>query len=411
MTESAAGPYAIRPVNPEEWDAVVANDELVFGDLFPEEVLERERQLLDWSRTLAAYDGDDLIGFTAAYDLALTVPGAVLPHTGGVTWVGVRSTHRRRGVLRSLMHRQLTDLHELGEPVATLWASEGAIYGRFGYGLASMKYSLTLPRRAGLTDAPRDPSLRLRIVDPKKSFDALEAVAATAPSRPGFLARTEPRWNRSTDSPTASRGGGRLYCLVAESGGQPRGYALYVPKGKWEDAGPAGTVIVREVLAADQAAYAELWRFLLDIDLMTTIEYWNLPVDDPLLLWLADPRRAKPTLSDSMFVRILDIGAALSARRYATDVDVVIDVSDDVLAWNGGHWRLTADSSGVSCTKTQEPADLSLDARSLGSAYLGGVPLETLAAAGRVAEHTPGTVATTSRAFTSPLAPWCPFIF
>ena len=411
MTDSAGSPYPIRPVSPQEWDAVAANDQLAFGDVMPDEILERERQLLPWSRSLGAYDGDDLIAFAAAYDFAMPVPGAVVPHTGGVTWVGVRGTHRRRGVLRALMHRQLADLHELGEPLATLWASESQIYGRFGYGLGSMKYSVTVPRRAELPGAPADASLGLRIVDPKKSFDALEAVATAAPARPGFLPRTEAWWNRSTDSPPSSRGGGKIYCVVAESAGRPRGYALYVPRGKWEDTGPAGTVMVREVVAADPAAHAELWRFLLDVDLMATVEYWNLPVDDPLLWWLADPRRPRPTLSDSLYVRLIDVGAALSARRYSTGVDVVIDVSDETCPWNAGRWRLTGDGSGASCTRTEERADLALDARTLGSAYLGGVPLGTLAAAGRVGELTAGAVAATSRAFTAPLAPWCPFIF
>ena len=411
MTDTAGAPYPIRSVSPDEWDVVFANDQLAFAELFPPEIIERERGLLPWSRTLGAYDGDELVGFTAAYEQGMRIPGGMLPSTGGVTWVTVRPTHRRRGILSSLLRRQLADLHELGEPVATLWASEPAIYGRFGFGLASMRYGVKVPRRTQLIDAPADPSLRLRIVDPKKAIDALETVAAAAPARPGMLARDERWWNRSTDDPPAARGGGKLYCVLAESAGQPRGYALYAPRSKWEGSGPAGTVNLREVLAADQAAYAELWRFLLDIDLTADVDYWNLPVDDPLLWWLADTRRAEPTLGDAMYLRPVDVAAALSARRYTTDVDVVLSVTDHTCPWNTGRWRLTGGPATASCTKTTDAADLAIDARALGSAYLGGVTLQTLGAAGRVDELVPGALAYASRGFAHEPAPWCQFIF
>jgi predicted acetyltransferase len=236
-------------------------------------------------------------------------------------------------------------------------------------------------------------------------------VATAAPARPGMLARDERWWNRSTDDPPAARGGGKLYCVLAESAGQPRGYALYAPRSKWEGSGPAGTVNLREVLAADQAAYAELWRFLLDIDLMADVDYWNLPVDDPLLWWLADARRAEPTLGDAMYLRPVDVAAALSARRYTTDVDVVLSVTDHTCPWNTGRWRLTGGPATASCTKTTDAADLAIDARALGSAYLGGVTLQTLGAAGRVDELVPGALAYASRAFAHEPAPWCQFIF
>jgi predicted acetyltransferase len=411
MTDSADAPYPIRPVNADEWEAVLAHDQLAFGDVFPEEVTERERNLLSWSRTLGAYDGDELVGFTAAFELAMRVPGGLLPRTSGVTWVSVRPTHRRRGVLSSLIRRQLIDLYELGEPVATLWASEPVIYGRYGFGLAATRYSLKVPRRAELVDAPTDPELRLQLVDPKKALDALERIDSAAPARPGSLRRDERWWSRSTDDTPGSRGGGKLYCVLAESAGQPRGYALYTPRAKWESGGPAGTVDVREVVGADSAAYAELWRFLLDIDLMAKVEYWNLPVDDPLLWWLADSRRTEPTLSDSMYVRLLDVGTALSARRYSTGVDVVIELTDDVCGWNAGRWHLTGGGAEASATKTSTAADIRLDARTLGSIYLGGVSLNTLAAAGRVEELRSGAVTAAGRAFTHSPAPWCQFVF
>ncbi len=406
-------PYAIRPVGPESVDAVIANDQLVFAEVFPEAVVEIERALLPWERSLAVFDGDELVGFTAAFEFPFAVPGAVHPVADGVTWVGVRTTHRRRGILNELMRRQLTDLHERGQSsVAVLWASEPSIYGRFGYGLASSKYELTIPRGAALVGVPTDPAIKLRLADPDKTRDTLaEVCAAATAGRPGVPGRHGDWWRRVTLDPPASRGGGKLYCVLAEDETGVRGYALYIPRGKWEPSGPAGTLTVREIVARDTAAYASLWRYLLDVDLMATVEHWNLPVDDPLLYWLADLRRAQPRLSDSLYVRLIDVGSALAGRTYSADINLVLDVSDPFCHWNAGRWRLAGDASGAECTPTTDAADLALDVRTLASAYLGGVPLRELGRAGRVTELRPGALSVADRAFASDVAPWCPFIF
>ena len=257
---------------------------------------------------------------------------------------------------------------------------------------------MKVPRRAQLIDAL--PTLRYASVSSIRRRRFRMRLAGRGAARPGMLARralVESLHGR----PTAARGGGKLYCV---RGSQPRGYALYAPRSKWEGSGPAGTVNLREVLAADQAAYAELWRFLLDIDLMADVDYWNLPVDDPLLWWLGDPRRAEPTLGDAMYLRPVDVAAALSARRYTTDVDVVLSVTDHTCPWNAGRWRLTGGPAAASCTKTTDAADLAIDARALGSAYLGGVTPRRVGAAGRVDEVVPERPRA-SRA--SPMSPPC----
>jgi len=190
-----------------------------------------------------------------------------------------------------------------------------------------------------------------------------------------------------------------------------RGYARYATKPDWTPGRPQGTVQVREVVAVDAAASAALYRYLFDQDLMSKVDVSNLAVDDPMLLWLDNIRAASPRWLDALYVRLVDLPVALRSRTYATPLDVVLQVSDPLLAWNDGRWRLRAGLDQVTCEPTDRPADLSIAVTDLGAAYLGGTLLADLARAGRIGEHTLGAVATTSAAFQSSPAPWCPVIF
>jgi predicted acetyltransferase len=341
------------------------------------------------------------------------VPGGSLP-AAGVSWVGVLPTHRRRGVLTALMEHQLASLHEAGrEPVAVLWASEPQIYGRYGYGLASRFCSVTVGRSASalLPDAPSDAGLRLRLV-PADDWKLTAGVHDTlAARRPGMFGRDERWWRRVVrDLPAMREGRSELRCVVAEDDGGVRGYARYSTKQSYGDDFGQGKVSVREMLAVDPAALATLYRYLFDLDLMGTTEVWNVPVDDPLLHWLQNPRRAKPELGDALYVRLVDLPAALSARTYATDVDVVLDVVDERCPWNAGRWRLSGGTAGASCTRTDDDADLILDVRELGAAYLGGTSLVELAGTGRVTGSEAVLRAATAAFGHSP-APWVPVVF
>ena len=190
--------------------------------------------------------------------------------------------------------------------------------------------------------------MRLRVVDDTGELAGPLAPVyeAVARARGGLPVRDDRWWSRVLrDLPCMRDGYSALRCAVAEDSGGVRGYALYRTKQSWEAPYPAGTLAVKELLALDPAALAELYRFLFDQDLMATTTLWNVPVDDPLLVWLADPRRARPGLADSLFVRVVDVGAALEARRYSADADVVLEIADDVCAWNAGRWRFTAKGS------------------------------------------------------------------
>lgn len=414
-------PYPIRPVTEDELSTISHVHEHAFhAGPASERAHANFAARFEPERSLASCDGSTVAGFAASFSYQMRVPGALVP-VAGVSMVGVLPTYRRRGILSSLMRRQLADLSGNGEAVAALWASEAGIYGRFGYGCASQRYSFTL--RAGeagfVPDAPVDSRLRLRLVDPQLALADLSKVYELAlAERPGFFARNDAWWDYALDDPESQREGGTpLRCVVAEDDAGPRGYAVFNARQRWDDADvPDGRLMLREMIAADPAATAMLWRDLLTRDLISEFQMPIRPVDDPLLSLLADPRRARAKLSDGLWVRLLDVAAALEQRRYAAPVDVTIEVSDDLCPQNQGTWRLvTSPGSGpglaATCQRASGAADISLPVRALGSLYLGGMRLGSLAAAGIVTESRPGAVAALSAAMSWDPAPWCPMIF
>jgi predicted acetyltransferase len=422
MTYSAPGsdhPYPIRPVSPEEFDGFARVAMHAFhGSPFSEADRESALSRLEFDRTLAAFDGPDPVGSTAVYSFQLSVPGHHTLPAAGVTWVAVFPSHRRRGVLSSMMTRQLADVRDRSEPLAVLWASETPIYPRYGYGCAMWHAEYTLRRGEGTlaATAPADGRLRLRITDPAGALPELAKVYdAVLPYRPGFIARTEPWWRSVTYDPADERhGASPLHCVLAEDDDGPRGYALYSGQDRWDDTSlPDDVLRVREMMAADPAASAALWSDLLSRDLTGEFHVRRRPVDDPLLLMLADRRRARPRLMDGLWVRIIDVPGALAGRGYSTPVDLVIEVRDRLLQANAGRWRLSAAgvAATASCVPTTAAADVALDIAELGAAYLGGTGLGAMAAAGLVTELRPGGVRELSAAMSSDLAPWCPVNF
>ncbi|MFF1275760.1 GNAT family N-acetyltransferase [Streptomyces marokkonensis] len=417
MANEQTGPTPeLRVLRPDEWDKSYANLIRAFGGP-PESDEERElwNALTEFGRFLAAWDGDECVGSAGAFSFRLTVPGGASVPAAGVTMVGVAATHRRRGVLTSMMRRQLDDVRSWGEPLAVLTASEPAIYGRFGYGAATFQINAEIDtRRAGLSVPAGTDGVRLRYVAPDDALDACEAVyARLVPGRPGMLARG-PGWERlGVLDPESERGGASpLQCVVAERGGETVGYARFRVKPSWGAGGPDGEVILSALEALDPAAGAALWRFLFEIDLTSTLVARGRPVDDGWQYLVSDIRRCNPALRDALYVRLVDVGAALEARTYQAPVDVVLDVEDAFCPWNAGRWRLSGDAKGASCERTQDAADLALSVRELGAAYLGGTGLSALAAAGRVRELRRGALAEASLAFgNAGAAPWLPHGF
>ncbi|RBY75782.1 GNAT family N-acetyltransferase [Geodermatophilus sp. TF02-6] len=403
----------LRPVAPEEWPTFSRALFSAFAEEPPASFTDAPPPHVELDRTLALWDGARVVATAGVYSRQLTVPGAVVG-CAGVTWVSVSPTHRRRGVLTAVMRRQLTELREQQrEPVAALWASESSIYGRFGYAPATWRGNLS-------GDVAR---LRLRPdVDPGTgrvdlvSVDDYRAAAPDLHERvrrwvPGNMARDDRWWARDLrDDPGERRGATeRRYLLHTEPDGTVTGYAAYRVKAAWtEDGETDATLTVEEVRSTTTSAYAALWRFLLSIDLVRTVRAPDASADDPLRHLLADPRALHSRPVDALWVRLVDVGRALAARRYPAPIDLVLEVRDRFCPWNDGRWWLRGHPAGAFCARTDADPDLVLDVEALAAAYLGGVSLATLQAAGRVSEVSPGAVTQAGTAFRWPVTPWCP---
>ncbi|MFI2235357.1 GNAT family N-acetyltransferase [Streptomyces chrestomyceticus] len=405
----------LRQLRPDDWADWYGKLERAFGGT-PEAPEERAlwRRLGEPERCLDLRDDGETVGTAGAYSFRLTVPGGSVLPVAGITLVSVQPTHRRRGLLRAMMRRQLADVRDRGEALAVLTASEPEIYGRFGYGAASEAVSMTLDTLRQSINVPEGAdAVRLRLVDPETGLASCEKVyEQLVTDRPGMLAR-QPGWERlPLLDPEADRdGAGPLLCVLAEVAGEVRGYARYAVKAGWDGGGPDGTVVLRDVEALDPVVYAALWRYLFGIDLTSRLTVRNRPADDPLLHLVDDIRRCRVMVRESLFVRLVEAGEALAARTYAAPLDVVLDVADPFCPWNEGRWRLTGDEKGASCERTADPADLALTVRELGAAYLGGFTLDALAAAGRVRELRPGALREASVAFGAYRKPWLPHGF
>jgi predicted acetyltransferase len=376
-----------------------------------EEWRDRWLEVFELERMLAAVEDDcSIVGGAGAFDLQLTVPGGVQVPTAGVTVVGVLPTHRRRGILRSMMRAQLDDVHDRGEPLAALWASEETIYGRYGYGLASLNAQFEIDKSYGAFRPGVETVGRVRLVDLDTAAQLLPPVYdAVQRVTPGMYARSDAWWrNRQLVDPENFRfGGSPKHVAVLEVDGEPQAYAMYRLHVAFGDLGPETKLRTLEVVGVNPAATASIWRYLLDVDWTKTVSASLQPVDHPLLLLLARPNFSKPTLSDGLWVRLVDVGAALSGRTYAGDGPLVLDVRDVFCPWNEGRWRL----EGGKAARTDDGADIALDISDLGSVYLGGFTFRDLQRAGRLEELTEDAVYLADATFRTEGLPWCPEIF
>lgn len=376
-----------------------------FGSRPDQEELERLGTILPAERVLAALDGSEIVGGAGAYLFDTTVPGGAQIPTAGVMAVGVLPTHRRQGALTALMRRQLADAHERGEPLATLFAAEGGIYSRFGYGLASLAGDIELPREHA---RPWDdePLGEARLLDSDE--EVLEVV-------PGIYDRAQAEtvgmFTRSRDWWQVRRlrsrpGGGQRMTVVIELDGVPEAYALYRINFGMSHMVTESVVEVGEAVGTSPQALAAVWRYLLAIDWVARIDAYWLPLDHPLFHWIREPRRMGFSVLEAVWVRLVEVGAALSARSLR-EGELVLDLRDEFCPWNQARWRVASGSA----ERSTAPSDLQLDVSALGSAYLGGFTFEELRWAGRVEELKPGAVARADELFRTERLPWCPELF
>lgn len=416
-------------LTPDDAGRVEVLEDEAWFDTDPHVDAATRTESLDWSRARAfEYVGQPrpgektpaqapLAGLYADWPLTLTAPGpgatlTRLPMTG-LTWVCVSPNHRRRGALTHMIADHLERARGTEEVISGLHASEPAIYGRYGYGVASYDIEYALGRGTEFT-APEPVAtaadrVTTRLVRASDASDAIQEVhLATAAHTLGAVTRDAVLARSWFNDHPLSRGRKEPWrAVLAERDGRAVGYAVVRRISKWSDGNlPDGQVEVPELGAVDPAALLALGRRLVDLDLTTKVKLWYRSLDDPLLWWAGGPRAVGAKVCDAVWIRPVEVDRALEARGYAAPCDVVLDIVDDTCAWNAGRWRLRIAEDGTArCRRTDDAADLRVPVAAIGAAFLGGRSLASLAALGDVVEHTAGALTALSRAMRADVQP------
>jgi predicted acetyltransferase len=381
----------------------------------PAEDIETRRAAFDLDRCLGAFDRHGrLCGVARAFPTELTVPGGSVA-AGAVSSVGVLPTHRRQGHLSRMMRTQLDDIAARGEPVATLVAAEYPIYGRYGYGLAVEACELHLDAaQARWLD---EPTGSVELVDNDTFAKVVVDVYDRARrANPGHISYETLRWEvfagvRSWPDGDDDARRKTTKVVWSDERGEPQAATAYSVDERWEHNRPAGTLSAGVLVATSGPAEIELVRFLASVDWVAQVNVGLRPLDNPVPLALADARMgALVNRSDHLWVRLLDVPAALTARRYAAEGSLVLEVVDP-LGHAAGRFGLEGGPDGAACAATDAEPDLVVPVGALGAAYLGGTGWGRLAALGWVDERRDGATGRVAAMFGSPRAPWCVLTF
>jgi predicted acetyltransferase len=392
LAPDASTSVEIHSASDADWSGISLLDATSFGVFGHPDSLTAWRSLIPDDGSVVAGDGDDVVGMSHYIDLRLTVPGGAVLHVAGVTLVAVAPTHRRRGILRAMY----TELHDriaaANYPIAGLTASEGGIYGRFGYGPATIEQDLSVDRRFARFRDDAPDSGRVRMVRPADHRDVLEDIYERwRVNTPGGLIRPQALWEELlADRERDRRGGTQWFALL-----HPDGYAMYRVFGD-----DPMFVRVGEFKAVTAGAYVALCRALLGLDLMEKVIFSTHPAD-PLPYLLADPRVARLTHhEDDLWLRIMDIPTALEARSYQAELSTVIEISDGFRG-DGGRFALQINDGKARCTHTDAAAEVQMDLDVLGSLYLGAHRASAFAAANRLRSNDSGLIQRLDAAFVS----------
>ena len=393
----------LRNITPDEFERWMRTESRAHGNRFnhdPDEL----RPHFDLGRSIAVFEDGQIVGGAHSHLLEMSVPGGVAT-VAGVSNVEVQPTHTRRGIMTQMMRHQIDGIHERGEPLAALFATESAIYGRFGYGVGSMHEQWSIEKAHNAYALRLDSSGRITFIDPADIGKELpDVMRRSTQGRPAVFQRAPHHWERDARDPIHSQGGpgGVFYAAYLEDG-RIDGYVNYRTQ--------RPTVIVNELMAATAEANAALWRFCFDLDLYERTEAIKRPVDDPLPWMLADPRRLQRSTRDGLWVRIVDVAAALELRQYLANDRITLRVQDDFCSWNSTCFEIDGSLEGATCRRTSGSPDLTVTVAGLASAYMSAATLTTLASAGLVEEHTPGALLRADRMFAAHLKPWTPYNF
>ncbi|MEE8602845.1 GNAT family N-acetyltransferase [Euzebya tangerina] len=406
-----------RPFTTDEADDALDLLGLVFGEEFDDADRAAEMAIQDVSRSIAAFDSGRLVGCLGDYGLELSVPGGTVA-CAGTTWVGVSPTHRRRGIARRMLTDQLLQARDRGEPLAALWASEATIYGRWGFAPSIDLQKLVVDVHGGLAfkRGAAGPADSVRLVPLEEARTVIEPIyEATRRRRAGLHGRSEGWWDFQVLSTRKSclAGATDKVVAVATRDGRDVAYAAYGMT--WVDVADQQRMELRvtELAGVDPAAEIAMWRFLAGHDLLHTIRAPRRPVDDSLPLAVEDVRRITRTRSDALYVRVLDVRAALLARSYVGSASVTVAVHDDLITANRGVWRIEVAPEGASVEQVDDDssADISLDIHDLAAVYMGDVRAMDLLRAGLIDATSPEAVRDFDAALAAPEAGWPPEVW
>jgi len=382
---------------PERADApaMFAADARGFGTFYDEDEVQRRLPIMDLSRFRIALDDAEVVGVAGSFALDMSVPGGATVPMGGVTWVSVAATHRRQGILRRLLGAVHADIDARGEPVAGLGASEGAIYGRFGYGVATQMRRVAIDVRAvRLRDELVPKPGSVRFIGHDEARVHVPAVWERARrQRPAEMARSETWWDMAfADQAKAQDGFSPVVRLRHDEG-----YAAYRVRTKWNEGRPAHEVDLLELVAVTDEAHLALWHTLLGIDLVATITSRRaVPIDDPLQLAVDNPRAVGTVaIDDDVWLRPHQPADLLGARTYMSEDRFVLELLPDTTDAADAvptRWEVEGGPDGGVSRRTRRRADLVLDRAAFGAIYLGGFRPSVLARAQRITEATPGAL-------------------
>jgi len=407
--------FTVRPITPDE---LVAWYE-AFGTAFyvwPADaaaMAEFRRPTAEYDRMLGAFDGDTIVGTFRSFRTELTLPGGTGIPVNAVSGVSVRPTHRRRGTLGQMMALDLDGAVGRGDVASILIASEWPIYGRYGFGPATWKADWTLrPRSMSFLS---EPAGSVEIVRPAAARDVIPGIyAAYAAAQPGEIARQDQRWDVDlglTEWPGRPRWRGQI-AIHRDEAGRPDGFARFHGEEDWAGGGiPEHAMLVDELHGVTAAAEVALWRFLAQMDLTGVIRAENRRAQEPLTWHLADARAARPSgPTEFLWVRPLDVPTLLAGRSYERDATLVLEITDGSDGRPGpaaGRYRLDVRDGAGACERTDADPDLTLEARHLGAACLGGTRLVDAARAGGATEHSAGALRTADALLRAAEPPWC----
>src|SRR5262245_4166950 len=402
----------IRGINTDELDSFLLASELASSDVPELDEIERERSIAEPDRNFAAFDGPDIVGTSGAFTMPITIPGGELV-VGYPTLVGVLPTHRRRGIAAGLMRALLDDARGRGELLSVLYASEGAIYGRYGFGLGTIGLTLRIETARSAFVRGYEASGQIRLVERERATKEILAVhEASRLGVPGMVHLDERRLAYVIGHEHGADRKRPTFFALHEGPSGPDGYVIYKVAHDWPEGSPNTTLRVRDLVATNPGAYADLWRFVLDVDLVTYVEAANRPSDEPLFHLLREPRRLRARMSDNLWVRLVDVPGALGARTYGAAGRVVFEVADPFCPWNEGTYALVTAADGRATVEpTTGPAEIACTASDLGATYLGGTSFRALHRAGRIDERADAALARADAMFGWDPAPWSPYEF